>query len=155
MGPTWVLSASDGPNIGTMNLAIRGHFDRICNRYPKASILTPCHQYCLHKFIISYIFVIDVLNVSICGVSNMLVNCHIRQWDDTVCSVLIKLESVEKWILFHKHFHDRIDFPLKCNNMFSVVFFGNCRLQLWIGAAMQYIVSCVNSLATGRYDVIR
>ena len=26
MGPTWVLSAPDGPHVGSMNLAIRGMF---------------------------------------------------------------------------------------------------------------------------------
>ena len=26
LGPTWVLSAPDGPHVGPMNLAIRGHF---------------------------------------------------------------------------------------------------------------------------------
>ena len=25
MGPTWVLSATDGPHVGPMDLAIRGH----------------------------------------------------------------------------------------------------------------------------------
>ena len=27
MGPTWVLSAPDGPHVGPMNLTIREHFD--------------------------------------------------------------------------------------------------------------------------------
>ena len=30
MGPTWVLSAPDGPHVGPMNLAIRGYLP--CNR---------------------------------------------------------------------------------------------------------------------------
>ena len=30
MGPTWVLSARDGPHVGPMNLAIRVDFFRVC-----------------------------------------------------------------------------------------------------------------------------
>ena len=29
MGPTWVLSARDGPHVGPMNLAIRGDFSAV------------------------------------------------------------------------------------------------------------------------------
>ena len=31
MGPTWVMSAPDGPHVGPMNLAIRGHFQIFLN----------------------------------------------------------------------------------------------------------------------------
>ena len=59
------------------------HNDRIYNRHTKVSIqvVTMYYQYCLHKFIISYIFIINVFNVFICGVGNLRINCHIRQWD--------------------------------------------------------------------------
>ena len=30
MGPTWVLSAPDGPHVGTMNLAIRDSYTQGC-----------------------------------------------------------------------------------------------------------------------------
>ena len=37
MGPTWVLSAPDGPHVGPMNLAVRGPFQRPpLPRYPPA-----------------------------------------------------------------------------------------------------------------------
>ena len=32
MGPTWVLSAPDGPHVGPMNLAIREYFDTMQRR---------------------------------------------------------------------------------------------------------------------------
>ena len=53
MGPTWVLSASDGPNVGPMKLAIRARFFRlgmgdgsnITVDYHIASVpSTPCHR---------------------------------------------------------------------------------------------------------------
>ena len=31
MGPTWVMSAPNGPHVGPMNLAIRGHFQIFLN----------------------------------------------------------------------------------------------------------------------------
>ena len=31
MGPTWVLSAPDGPHVGPMNLAIREGMDQLCH----------------------------------------------------------------------------------------------------------------------------
>ena len=33
MGPTWVLSAPDGPLVGPMNLAIRGLFKRLSQEH--------------------------------------------------------------------------------------------------------------------------
>ena len=38
MGPTWVLSASDGPYVGPMKLAIRGIYRGISNNYVTASL---------------------------------------------------------------------------------------------------------------------
>ena len=42
MGPTWVLSAPDGPHVGPMNVVIRGCFAEIICRYlrpPRAAVV--------------------------------------------------------------------------------------------------------------------
>ena len=45
MGPTWVLSAPDGPHVGPMKLAIRGYHGRQSYPFPTASVLAkPLHQ---------------------------------------------------------------------------------------------------------------
>ena len=40
MGPTWVLSAPDGPHVGPMNLATRDHIRATC--WQKSSVVSIC-----------------------------------------------------------------------------------------------------------------
>ena len=113
MGPTWVLSASDGPHVVPMNLAIR------VRQTSDLSVWTSIHEtkyVCLRKFTQAYVIFVNVVRCRVCNGHNQLKAIAIFEGASLSisCEIESAIEPKEKWhFTVMSYGHNRQKSPTK------------------------------------------